>query len=297
MDDPQRPPAGPPALRPPGPHLPVPAPAPGDPPPAGRPPLWKRLTRTRRGAAGLGVVAAALLLWPFAGWSWIPWLAGLVVLVLLAVLRLDRLLRGWTWHVAGLAVVAGLMVSSSPWAWAVAASIGVLVAGLLRLPAWHLAAVGAVLCVASGAALAFSTYETREQAAAAQTARNESDRGLYGAPRPQGVLPILLGRIAADSPGAVCDNLMAAATHAAFAASVGQPDCAAAVRQIATQVTDPGEYADAEAPSVEQGDGIVVDACALTWDGAAPAGPPLGRLTVGRAPNGPTYVVTAFAPC
>jgi hypothetical protein len=29
------------------------------------------------------------LLWPFSGWFWIPWLAGLVVLVLVALLRLD----------------------------------------------------------------------------------------------------------------------------------------------------------------------------------------------------------------
>ena len=294
MTDPHRPPAGPPALRPPGPSLPVPT---GSSAPTPRAALWNRLTRTRRGAAGIGVLAAALLLWPFSGLSWIPWLAGLAVLVLLALLRLDRVLHGWTWHVAGLVVVAGLMVSTSPWAWALAASLGVLLAGLLRLPAWRLAAVGAVLCLVSGAAFAFTSYETRQQAAAVQTERNETDRGLYGAPRPQGVLPILLGRIAANSPGAVCDNLMASSTHTAFAASVGQPDCVAAVQRIAEGVTDPGDYADADAPARERGDGIVVDACALTWDAAAPLGPQLGQLTIGRAPNGPTYVVTAFAPC
>ncbi len=286
MDESQHPPA----VRPPGSALP-------GPPPTPRPPLWKRLTRTRRGGAGLGIVAAALLLWPFANWSWIPWLAGLAALVLLAVLRLDRLLRGWVWHVGGLVVVAGLMVSTSPWAWALAASLGVLIAGLLQLPAWRLAAVGAVLCLVSGAAFGFANYQSREAAVAAQTERNETDRGLYGAPRPQGVLPLVLGRIATDSPGAVCDNLMADAAGAAFAASIGQPDCVAAVRDVAGRVVEPDDYADADAPSQEQSDGIIVDACALTWGTGQPAGPQLGRLTVGRAPNGPTFVVTAFEPC
>src|SRR5687768_13444793 len=77
---------------------------------------WRRLTRSRRGAAGLAIGAAALLLWPFAGWSPWPWLAGVGALVLLRLLRLDGLLRGWVWHVGGLVVVVGLMIlSENPW--------------------------------------------------------------------------------------------------------------------------------------------------------------------------------------
>ena len=104
-----------------------------------------------QGAAGLAILAAALLLWPFAGWFWIPWLAGLVVLVLVALLRLDRLLHGWSWHLGGLAVLVGLMLNTGPWDWALAASLGVLLAGLVQLPWWRLAAVGAVLCLLAGA--------------------------------------------------------------------------------------------------------------------------------------------------
>jgi len=128
------------------------------PPPATPRPTftWQRLTRTRRGAAGLAIGSAALLLWPFAGWAAIPWLVGLGVLVLLRLLRLDGLLRGWVWHLGGLVVVAGLMYSTGPWAWALAASIGVLVAGLLQLPWWRLAAVGVVMCAVSGVGFAFS---------------------------------------------------------------------------------------------------------------------------------------------
>ena len=95
-----------------------------------RPFTWQRLTRTRRGAAGLAIGSAALLLWPFAGWSGSRGWSGSGVLVLLRLLRLDGLLRGWVWHLGGLVVVAGLMYSTGPWAWALAASIGVLVAGL-----------------------------------------------------------------------------------------------------------------------------------------------------------------------
>src|SRR6185503_966180 len=129
---------------------------------------WQRLTRTRRGAAGLAIGSAALLLWPFSGWSWIPWLIGLGVLVLLRLLRLDGLLRGWIWHLGGLVVVAGLMYSTSPWAWAFAASIGVLVAGLLQLPWWRLAAVGVVMCAVSGVGFVIATYQTQQEKAAAE---------------------------------------------------------------------------------------------------------------------------------
>lgn len=286
----------------PGPLPAVPAPPSTPPPPAvgarqGASPLWTRLTRTTRGASGLGIAAAALLLWPFSGWSLLPWLAGVGALVLLALLRLDRLLRGWVWHLAGLVVVAGLMVSTSPWAWALAASIGLLVAGLLRLPEWRLVAVGAVLCLVSGGAYALVNVEDAREAAAAQAQTQAESRGLQGARTATSLLPTLLNRIALNSPGAVCDNLLAEPARAPFTASTGQSDCPAAVAAIAARVADPNSYADAEAPTREQGDGLLVDACELTWDADPPAGPQLGILTVARAPTGPSFVVTAFASC
>lgn len=303
MDNQRVGPAGPPSRRPqvpaiqPVPHPDAPFAQPAPPPQALRPAAWKRITRTVRGAAGLGIGAVALLLWPFSGWSMIPWLAGVAALVLLALLRLDRLLKGWVWHLAGLVVVAGLMLSTSPWAWALAASIGVLVAGLLRLPEWRLAVVGAVLCVASGAAYTLVNVQDAREAVAAQAETSAQSRGMQGAPRPYGVLPVLLGRIATGSTGPVCDNLLAEPARAAFAASVGQPDCDAAVRALAAQVVAPDDYEDADAPAQELGDGLVVDACAMTWSSGTEAGPQLGVLTIGRAPTGPTFVVTAFAPC
>src|ERR1700754_3150634 len=153
----------------------VPPPAVSEPPPAAPPPEpparprfdWRRLARSRRGAAGLAVLVAALLLWPFSGLSWIPWLVGFGALVVLRLLRLDGLLRGWVLPLAGLVVVVGLMMSTGPWAWALAASIGVLIAGLVRLPRWRLAAAGGVLCLAGGVGFAVAHFQQKPEGAAA----------------------------------------------------------------------------------------------------------------------------------
>ncbi|MGD9529481.1 MAG: hypothetical protein AB7V44_22175 [Pseudonocardia sp.] len=263
------------------------------------PSRWRRVVRTPRAAAGLGILAAALLLWPFSGWAGLPWFAGLGALVLLALLRLDRLLRGWTWHLAGLVVVAGLMYSTGPWAWALAASIGVLLAGLVQLPAWRVAAVGAVLVAVAATGFAIAQYRTAEQIQAQQAQTQVESRGRLGAPRPAAVLPTLLTTIGRGETGAVCDALLDPAAQPPFAASVGQPDCAAAVRALAAQVTDANAYAKGSAPpGTHRGAEFDVDACHLTWRASTtPPGPQLGHLTVGPIPGGTTYAVTAFRPC
>lgn len=286
---PTRPPAVPPLSPPGGPPPPAP---PGPRPRFG----WRRFTRSPRGATGLVIVVAALLLWPFAGLSWIPWLAGLGAVVLLRLLRLDKLLRNWDLHLAGLVVVAGLMLSSGPWSWALAGSIGVLLAGLAQLPWWRLAAVGAVLCVVSGIGFGFTQVQQEQRAAEQQAQTQAQSRAAQGAPRAQGVLPTILSRIAAGSPGAICDNLLAEPARGPFAASVDQPDCVAAVGALSARVTDKVRYERGQASSSPTAGGVQVDACSMTWGSGAPPGPQLGRLTIGQI--GPTsYVVTAFSPC
>jgi hypothetical protein len=303
--DPRRPtppawlPAARPQVSPPAVSEPPQAETPPAAPPPGRPARprfdWRRLTRSRRGAAGLAILAAALLLWPFSGLSWIPWLAGLGALVVLRILRLDGLLRGWDLPLAGLVVVVGLMMSTGPWAWALAASIGVLIAGLVRLPAWRVAAAGAVLCLITGVGFAVTNLQHGQQAAASYEMTQRQNRADQGAPRPQSVLPSLLNRIAMGSPGAVCDNLLSEPARAPFAASVGQPDCAAAVMALAARVSDRTRYAQAEIPSVPTATGIEADACTMSW-GSGQAGPQLGHFTIG--PVAPSrYVVTGFRPC
>ena len=258
---------------------------------------WRRLTRTRRGAAGLAILAAALLLWPFAGWFWIPWLAGLVVLVLVALLRLDRLLHGWSWHLGGLVVLVGLMLNTGPWDWALAASLGVLLAGLVQLPWWRLAAVGAVLCLLAGAGWGFDRYRAAQERAAQEAQTSQQNRGQLGVVRPNLVLQVVLSSIGRGDVGPVCGKLFSEPAQAPFAASTGAPDCAGAVRALAAQVDDPAAYARGRAPSSQDGDVLTVDACSLQWTAGATPGPQLGVLTVGRVGAETTYVVTAFRAC
>jgi hypothetical protein len=258
---------------------------------------WRRLTRSRRGAVGLVIAVAALLLAPFSGWSWIPWAAGLGLLVLLRLLRLDGLLRGWVLHLGGVVVVVGLMYSTGPWAWALAASLGVLLAGLAQLPWWKLAAVGAVLCVVSGVGFGYASYRSGRQIAAEQAQTQLEGRGTQGAYRVANVLPTMLTRIAQNVPGPICENFLAGPALTAFVASTGQADCPAAVAHLASQVVDPDRYPRAVAPTSTGTDRSIVDACAMTWSSGGQAGPQLGTLTIGRKDGGTTWVVTGFAAC
>lgn len=258
---------------------------------------WRRFVKTPRAAVGFGLLAAFLLLWPFSGFSIVPLLAGFGALIVVRILRFDGLLRGWDVPLAGLVVVIGLMWSTSPWAWALAASIGVLIAGLMQLPAWQVAAVGAVLCLVSGIGFGFSLQTAAQEAEAIQTQAQQNSQSLEGAPRPAAVLPILLNRMSQNLPDPVCRNLLNESAQAAFAAAFGERTCNAAVARIASQVNDRTGYARANAPSNRIDDNTIqVDACRMTWDNGT-AGPQLGRLTVGLKAGGRSYGVTAFAPC
>ena len=257
---------------------------------------WQRLTRTRRGAAGLAIGSAALLLWPFAGWAAIPWLVGLGVLVLLRLLRLDGLLRGWVWHLGGLVVVAGLMYSTGPWAWALASSIGVLVAGLLQLPWWRLAAVGAVMCVVSGVGFAFSTHQTQEAQRAQEAAENAQSYSLQGERTPERVVGALLENIAQDDVPAFC-GLLDAPARSDVVRATGAADCPGALAALRSRTSTP-PYQHLDASTVQNGAVWLTDACRTAWATPALGGQALGRIEVRRSdPPGGTYFVSRFLPC
>jgi hypothetical protein len=268
------------------------------PPPATPRPTftWQRLTRTRRGAAGLAIGSAALLLWPFAGWAAIPWLVGLGVLVLLRLLRLDGLLRGWVWHLGGLVVVAGLMYSTGPWAWALAASIGVLVAGLLQLPWWRLAAVGVVMCAVSGVGFAFSTYQTQEAQRAQDAAENAQSYSLQGERTPERVVGALLENIAQDDVPAFC-GLLDVPARSEVVRATGAADCPGALAALRSRTSNP-QYQHLDAPTVQNGSVWLTDACRTAWATPALGGQALGRIEVRKsAPPGGTYFISRFLPC
>jgi hypothetical protein len=257
---------------------------------------WRRLSRSPRGAAGLAVLAAALLLWPFAGFSWIPWLIGIVALVVLRLLRLDGPLRGWDVPLACLAVVIGLMVSTGPWAWAMAASIGILLAGLAQLPWWRLAAVGAVLCVVSGIGFGTSLRQDRVEMEQMQARAGDPMRVQLGEARPARVLPALLTAVQQDDADPVC-RLLTPEAEGQLLAAVGVGSCPDAVGELHRRGSGVPGQDEKQLPQPHASpDGLVVDACSTAWSGAA--GRELGRILIMQTdPSVQRFAVRGFAPC
>jgi hypothetical protein len=273
------------------------------PPPQGPRPRfgWRRLTRSPRGAAGLAIAAAALLLWPFAGWSWIPWLAGLAAMVLLRLLRLDKLLRNWDLHLAGLVVIAGLMLSSGPWSWALAASIGVLLAGLAQLPWWRLAAAGAVMCLVSGVGFGISQYRAEQKAIAERQVTSQQNQGQIAEQAGQ-ILRILDQTITGSQPdpGLLCD-ILAPAAEQQLATAVQAADCRAATQVLYDRLrgTDTGRPQNSIPPGANQQpppQTMVLDACQRPW--AKATGPALGKVTIQLVnATQKSYLVSGFGAC
>ncbi|TWF77667.1 hypothetical protein FHX44_113581 [Pseudonocardia hierapolitana] len=278
--------------------MPVPpGPAPGN---GSRPPRprfdWRRFSRSPRGAAGLAVLAAALLLWPFAGFSWIPWMIGIAALVVLRLLRLDGPLRGWDIPLAGLAVVIGLMVSTGPWAWALAASIGVLLAGLAQLPWWRLAAVGAVLCVVSGIGFGLSVHQDRVELEQIQARAGDPMRVQLGETRAARVLPAILTAVQEDDADPIC-RLLTPEAEAQLLGAVRTGSCPDAVAELHRRVSGaPGQDEKSVPQPQSSPDGLVVDACSTAWSSAA--GREVGRILIMQTdPAVQRFAVRGFAPC
>jgi hypothetical protein len=289
---------------------PPPVPIPPGPPPGGAPPGpgaqpprprfdWRRLTRSPRATVSLAVLAAALLLWPFAGFSWIPWLIGIGALIVLRLLRLDGPLRGWDIPLACLAVVIGLMLSTSPWAWALAGSIGVLFAGLVQLPRWRLAAVGAVLCVVSGIGFGLSVHQDRLALEEGQARAGDLSRAGI-AERSEEILPAFVRALSqpVPDPQPIC-RLLGGEAQAQLAAASGRASCAEAVGVLHGRVRSiPASSAeDPPKPQVTAGStDLLIDACDTRW--AAAAGPTLGRIHLQLvSPTQRTYDVRSFSAC
>ncbi|WP_345606183.1 hypothetical protein [Pseudonocardia adelaidensis] len=220
---------------------------------------------------------------------------------MLRLLRLDGPLRGWDIPLAGLAVVIGLMLSTGPWAWAMAASIGVLLAGLAQLPWWRLAAVGAVLCVVSGIGFGLSLHQERIEHEQEQARAGDLSRAGI-AEESADIVPTLVLSItqSAPDPDLLC-ALLTPQAEEQLARGLSVPDCAAAAsrlhqpRAATAPPTTAGmpRGADPKQPPPPE---LTLDACATFW--AESAGTPLGKIQVKLVdPNQRTYLVTGFTPC
>lgn len=265
---------------------------------------WRRLRpRTVRGASALGIVGAAVLLFPFLddpGRWWVPVGLGFATLVLLALLRLDRLLGGWAPHVAGLVLVGALVqgTARNPWAWGLALAVGVVVAGLLLLPRWSVLAAGVVLLVLSGIGYTFRSVELDREQARVDAQAGTRMRTALGVDRPQLALVALDSGVVDGNPSRVC-RLAQDAAIGQLRTATGAATCEDAVGVLHARVpagaeaTSPDRRPD---PDVPVGATTTVDACASAWGAAA--GPGLGRVVLTRtAAATPTYQVSAFTPC
>lgn len=241
-------------------------------------------------------MAAALLLWPFAGFSWIPWLIGIAALFVLRLLRLDGLLRGWDIPLAGLAVVTGLMMSTGPWAWALAGSIGILLAGLAQLPWWRLAAVGAVLCVVSGIGFGLSVHQDRIALEQVQARAGDPMRVQLGETRAARVLPAILTAVQQDDADPVC-RLLTPPAEAQLLGAAGASSCQDAVAELHRRISGVPVVDDERMPQPQpSSDGSVVDACSTAW--ASAAGRELGRIMIMQTdPAVQRFAVRGFASC
>lgn len=252
-------------------------------------------------AVGLGLVAAALLLLPFlddpARW-WLPVGIGFGTLVLLYLLRLDRLLFGWAPHVAGLVLVGALVwaTSDNPWSWGLAAGAGVLLAGLLLLPRWKVLAAGVALLVVSGIGYQFRSAEITEQKARIDAQAGNEMRMVLGVDRPQLALVSLDSGVAGNNPRRVC-RLVTDAALAQLMQTTATPSCEQAVTVLHARAgsapeTEPDRSAD---PVVEPGGSVTVNGCRTVWGSSAPS---IGKVVLIRteAPT-PTYQVASFQPC
>lgn len=257
----------------------------------------------------MGIVGAALLLYPFAAASstddnyawWIPIGLGVGTLALITLFRLDRVMFGWAPHVAGLVLVGALVwqTSLNPWAWGLAVGVGVSLAGLLLLPRWRVLVIGVALLVVAGIGYQIRAGELTQQQAQMDAQAGEQMRAGLGVERPQLALVSLDSGVADNNPRRVCRLLQDAALGQILQAT-GAPACEQAVNVLHGRLaagsgreTVPDRSPD---PTVAPGATTVVDGCSTTWGSAA--GPTMGRVVLTRtdAPT-PTYQVSGFQPC
>jgi hypothetical protein len=269
-----------------------------------------------------GAVLVAVLAWALAGWAMWPWAAALAALIVLALTGFRRRLGPWwTTTVAVLVADVGLIGwYVDPWWWAVLAgavltgsAATVAVRGRLqvrRRETLAAAALGVVLL--AGGIIGLVVDSSIERAAAERDMQAAHDAAVPKIlPRtPNSLISFLVERIGHPTPNNIADVcfVFSPAARLELAAAHGGPDCPAAVRALAAQVSDPLDYinnlwlpSDAATPGPTK-DVTVVDACRLDFGSItddtptrAP-GPQLGRLTLAQQ-HGEGQLIVGYQPC
>jgi hypothetical protein len=192
------------------------------------------------------------------------------------------------------------MVSTGPWAWALAGSIGVLLAGLTQLPWWRLAAVGAVLSVASGIGFGYSLHQDRIELEQIQARAGDLSRAGI-AEKSEEILPAFLRALQQPQPDPqpIC-RLLGTEAAAQLSDATARSTCAEAVGVLHSRTGGLAEPpSDAEHPPPQPVAGttdMVIDACSTRW--AEATGHSLGRIHLRQVSAVQrSYEVQSFSPC
>ncbi|MFD9966189.1 hypothetical protein [Amycolatopsis sp. NPDC058986] len=279
---------------------------------------WAVLERAARLHALGAAAAIAVLAWWLSGWVTWPWLVGLGVLVVAALLGLcRRLAPAQLLTLALLAVDVVLLTQVRVWWWAVLVGSALTAAAVLaavrlrfRTRRWQIVTALVVGPVLLATGVVMLAVEASERDVAAQVALDQAhDEAIARTlPRtPNALVHDLAQSVATGGTTRIC-VAFAPAAAAQFAAAHHAPDCLGAVRALGAQVTDARRYqADlwipAQAVQYVDRTTTVVDACQLDWSSIfgdtphpGPPGPQLGRFTLTQQ-YGSGQRVTGYRPC
>lgn len=279
------------------------------------------IERAVRVPALVGAAVLALVAWWLSGWQMWPWTGAVVALAVLALLGVrQRLGVASTATVALLVTDVWLLAYVDPWWWALLVGLAVTGAGVVaavrlrfrvrRRETISALAAGGALLVASVIGLVVDAAQRAEDAQRVLDQGHEEAVARILPRTPASMVAFLVERIAwPDRPYAVTNVcwMFTPEAQRQLADAHHVPDCQAAIRALAGQVTDPADYVNnlwlpGQASQPGPGGTLLVDACHLDFSrltddtpNASP-GPQIGHLTLTQQ-LGEGHRITAYRPC
>jgi hypothetical protein len=255
------------------------------------------------------LLVAFFVVWPVAGFPWWPLVLVVGLSLLGRLLGFGPLIRS----PRGAAVLAGLLVVATVWAWSpwlfvIAAGAALAVVGWWRTPRrrW-LAGAGLAVVVVAVAGWSVQAFVSAQREAAEVARAAELGRGSTLPRTPREVMGAVMQLVAEGDSKRAC-SLFTDPAARQLAAAFAAPDCPAAVQTWRARVDRPDDY---ELSSYLKGEIAVVSpdgqtasltACALRWSsfitGPMPAPGPdsPGRMQLRRV-AGQGFEITDYRPC